>query len=72
MKHFRMTLIYSPAWMSHISQKEYKNFYGSSQLEMTSALVFKGLVHWAEKMTETRLDATKFDWTIGCGCPLLL
>ena len=48
---------------------------GLSSLSMTErreeGVVFKGLVHWTEKMTKTGLDATECDQTISCGCPLL-
>ena len=36
-----------------------------------TSLVFKGLVHWTEKMTETGPDVTECDRTVGCGYPLL-
>ena len=36
-----------------------------------SSLVFKGPVHWTEKMIETGLDVTKCNQTVSCGCPLL-
>ena len=31
-------------------------------------VVFEGPVAWTEKMTETGLDATECNRTIGCGC----
>jgi hypothetical protein len=34
------------------------------------SLVFKGSVEWTEKMTETELNLTECNRTVGCGCPL--
>jgi len=33
--------------------------------------VFAGPVNWTEKMTETELNKTKGNQTIGCGCFVL-
>jgi hypothetical protein len=30
--------------------------------------VFAGSVDWTEKMTETELNATENNWTVGCSC----
>jgi len=33
-------------------------------------VVFKGSVQWTEKMTKTKLNATKSNQTVSCGCPI--
>jgi hypothetical protein len=33
-------------------------------------IVFKGSVEWTEKMTETELNLTECNRTVGCSCPL--
>jgi hypothetical protein len=40
----------------------------AEQPTTATALVFKGLVAWTEKMTATKPNPTDCNQTVGCGC----